>query len=80
MIPKSLLLLDKLEYAYIELKKDFKELSKRYSNLKKEHSCCNSKIDELLKLKDECIAILDSHKTFLEKLEEKKIVQQSECE
>ena len=63
---------DKLEDAYVKLEKDFKKLRKCNSSLEKEHRCCNSKIDKLLKLKDEYIAKIDSHKSVLENLGEKK--------
>ena len=59
---------DELGDAYIELENDFKRLRKSYSSLKKEHACCNSKIDELRKKKDEYIAKLDFDKNTLEKL------------
>ena len=60
---------DELGDAYIELENDFKRLRKSYSSLKKEHACCNSKIGELLKVKDEYIIKLNSYKNVVEKLE-----------
>ena len=51
------------------MEREFKKSSKRYSSLKKEHAGRNSKIEELLKHKDDYIARLDSHKSALEKLE-----------
>ena len=74
------LTLEELANAYCDLKKDYKLLNTKYSSLEKEYACCKSKIEELLKLKDEYIAKLDSYKSALEKLKKREWFTQSENE
>jgi len=57
---------DELEDACVKLEKRLQEVKKSYSSFKKEHVCCNSKINELLKIKDDYIAKLYSHNDTLE--------------